>query len=418
MSRKTSNSIIDSFFIISESIKELSISDDEYVDIMKSQKYLHIFDSVKDFRQNGKIEYSLGDILMLAFIVIMKKGRGAFYYISDYIRINIDTFTEMGLIKDGKVPSHDTFRYIFTYLDGDSLQEETVGAFYNFLRDLEKEIPAKRRVRHIGVDGKEVTSSGRSKHCNSPSRNASMLNIYDSGLCTCIVSKAIDEKTNEIPVSQELLLKMNLNKVIVTADALHCQKDTVRIISRKKGYYLLVVKDNQETLANEMKDRFEKYKDRVEVIKRGERTLEIYNLPKNYARDGWTGMKVFVRMTSKRKGREECVRYFISNSVDRELICEAIESRWEIENGFHKEKDDKLDEDSLRSRDKNTLQNLVIMNNFIMQLIHIYSMIFGLSTRHATMRFSEQPIKCLCEILAFKSSEEIINQLKQLLKKR
>ena len=35
-----------------------------------------------------------------------------------------------------------------------------------------------------------------------------------------------DEKKNEIPVAQELLKTMDLKNTVLTADALHCQKET------------------------------------------------------------------------------------------------------------------------------------------------------------------------------------------------
>lgn len=60
--------------------------------------------------------------------------------------------------------------------------------------------------------------------------------------------------------------------------------------------------------------------------------LNIY-FPKGYATDGFTGMKVFIKMTSHKR-KTPCIRYFISNSDDEELIAEAIDSRREIEDAF------------------------------------------------------------------------------------
>lgn len=62
----------------------------------------------------------------------------------------------------------------------------------------------------------------------------------------------VHQKTNEIPVSQEVLSTMKLRKVMITADAIHCQRKTADIIHQKKGYYLLTVKENQELLLEEI----------------------------------------------------------------------------------------------------------------------------------------------------------------------
>ncbi len=48
-------------------------------------------------------------------------------------------------------------------------------------------------------------------------------------------------------------------------------------------------------------------------------------------------MKTFVEMVSHTR-KKAITMYFISNTKDTELIAEAIERRWEIENNFHKEK--------------------------------------------------------------------------------
>ena len=60
--------------------------------------------------------------------------------------------------------------------------------------------------------------------------------------------------------------------------------------------------------------------------------------------------------------------YFISNTKDLELIVEAIEKRWEIENNFHKEKDTYLNEDDIHFTNKTAINNIVILNNLALSL--------------------------------------------------
>lgn len=85
-------------------------------------------------------------------------------------------------------------------------------------------------------------------------------------------------------------------------------------------------------------------------------------MPKRYSTDGFAGMKSFVRMHSQRNKKESVVRYFISDMTNDELICEAIENKWDVEDKFHKTKDTWLNEDSIRYYDKKALKNIVVMN--------------------------------------------------------
>lgn len=122
------------------------------------------------------------------------------------------------------------------------------------------------------------------------------------------------------------------------------------------------------------------------AIERDKRTFEIYHLPKSYATDGFTGIKTFVRMRSKKHSAKRAdTRCFISNVSDESLIISAIEGRWCIENGFHKEKDNFLNEDRFRSAQKNTVLNLAIMNNLALQLVRIYQVISGLNLHKANI---------------------------------
>lgn len=78
-------------------------------------------------------------------------------------------------------------------------------------------------------------------------------------------------------------------------------------------------------------------------------------------------MKTFVEMVSHTR-KKAITMYFISNTKDTELIAEAIERRWEIENNFHKEKDIYLNEDDIHFTNKTSINNIVILNNLALAL--------------------------------------------------
>ncbi|MDR1706068.1 MAG: ISAs1 family transposase [Clostridiales bacterium] len=68
--------------------------------------------------------------------------------------------------------------------------------------------------------------------------------------------ETIHEKANEIPVFQDMLEYIDVTGKIVTADALHCQRDTCATITDEayKGDYVFGLKENQKTLHDDICD--------------------------------------------------------------------------------------------------------------------------------------------------------------------
>ena len=61
-------------------------------------------------------------------------------------------------------------------------------------------------------------------------------------------SELVTRKSNEIPAAQVLLRRAPIEGMLVTADALHTQTETARVIVQERGAnYLMTVKGNQPT---------------------------------------------------------------------------------------------------------------------------------------------------------------------------
>lgn len=419
MTQKNSNGIIRSLAVISEQFRSAHIMEDDVLELVSTFPFVHLFDDVEDPRQKGKVTYCLPDLLAAVFYAILSFQTQSFPEIADYIEIKKDVLEKYGIIHDGKCPSHDTIRRVLTMLDADSLYENTLLGIYNFLRSLENNLLKQGDIRHIGIDGKAMRGSGRSKDSKNPQRNVAMLNVYDCGLMTAIYSEPISEKENEIPVAQRILETMNKKNAVFTCDALHCQKKTAEIIHKAKGMYVLTAKDNQELLVEEIEARFNNPRSKITVYedKEDKRCIEILDLPKNYAlKDEWAGLKTYTRMTSwKRKNK--CIRFFISNTSDHELIQQAIRERWEIENDYHKLKDEMFKEDTCRITNKNALHNIALLNNLALVMFNLHHHLFGTILRRSKMEFYVKPIECINRILMVMSSQELVDELVTGLKK-
>ncbi len=411
--RKNSNGVINSFAVICESFHHIDLDEDSVIRLMDNRFFIQIFENIPDFRQQVKIKYKLSNLLTLIFLTVLERGKTSFVIIADVIEARKRMYESLGLIENGECPSHDTIRRILSLLSTEGLYENTIQAFYYFLVMLERHFLSQGDYKHLAFDGKEMRGSGRASTTQSPRRNTAMLNVYDTGCATVICCEPIDEKENEIPVSQELFRWMEFRNSVLTADALHCQRETVELIINAHGMYLLTVKDNQPLLVKEIKARFDnpKYKNKIKVYEEDGRTIEILELPKNYAlSDEWKGLKAFVRMHSTKNSKNPCMRYFIASTADHRLICDAINLRWSCEQ-MHRIKDMDLFEDAIRSTDKTALHNIATLNNLAVQLFYLYQAITGMEFRKAKIFFQTNPIDCLNLILGTMSSEEIVNKL-------
>ncbi len=96
----------------------------------------------------------------------------------------------------------------------------------------------------IGIDGKTVRGA-----CHPDGTRVHLLSafLHQEGLT--IAQREVPSKTNEIPEAKPLLDALDMEGKVVTADALHTQKELARfLVEEKHADYCFSVKDNQPTL--------------------------------------------------------------------------------------------------------------------------------------------------------------------------
>lgn len=77
--------------------------------------------------------------------------------------------------------------------------------------------------------------------------------LHQEGIVVAQVE--VGDKTNEIPCVKPLLKDLNIEGAVVTADAMHTQKETATfIVEEKNADYVFTVKDNQPTLRQDIAD--------------------------------------------------------------------------------------------------------------------------------------------------------------------
>ncbi|KKW29289.1 MAG: hypothetical protein UY72_C0051G0003 [Candidatus Uhrbacteria bacterium GW2011_GWD2_52_7] len=420
--------IIKPLAVFSDTIRRTGISlPSEDIPKKPIKRLLNLFKTVEDIRLERNTYYPLHEILMIAFFAILS-GAKTWTDLEDFGNAKEKWLRRFMTLEYG-IPSHDTFRRVFALIDPEHLQKATT----TFLIDNMKIIKRAFKIeidglRQYCVDGKEAKGTGRDPGFDKDKiRNLQTLHIYDLSDGICLVSKAIDAKTNEIPAAQEALCAMQLKDVLVTFDALNTQRDTVAVIVKQKGDYIGALKGNQEGLFEEVGSyftpkRLQQIKDKKETYyetkEKAHNCIEIrrYYLTKNiswfYNKDAWAKLRSFICCikTSEniRTGKITTEkRYYISSLTDVETCADGIRGHWRVE-AYHWELDATFSEDDNMTVDRNAFQNFSLMNKLALSLTKLASKILKKSvraTRNITGWNIDTTVKIFC---AF--DEDILTQ--------
>ena len=212
--------------------------EDEFPDVPKaSAVLLATLNSVTDPRKPRGVRHRLQAILAIAACAVVA-GANSFVAIAEWAAAATPAaLTRLGVT--GEVPSESTIRRTINKIDANGL-DRILGAW------TAQRASSPRDFLVIAVDGKSLrgsaTTGGRCRH---------LLAAFTHGGGMVIGQLDVDIKTNEIPMFSTLLDSIDLLGALVTADALHCQKDHARyLVEQRSAHYLLTVKGNQPTCAN------------------------------------------------------------------------------------------------------------------------------------------------------------------------
>lgn len=208
-------------------------------------KLLEYLGQVPDPRGRQGRRFSLSAMLATVVCGLMAGARG-FEAIEAWIHAQPpEVWWRLGYYR--RPPCANAFRKLLTGVCPRAL-EEAVGRWTQALLG---DLPADASLHAVALDGKSLcgtlTAHGRTVH---------LLALLDRRSGCVLAQRAVDDKTNEIPAARELLATVDLRRRVVTADALHCQRETARRILDSGGHYLLVVKDNQAELHGALQAEF------------------------------------------------------------------------------------------------------------------------------------------------------------------
>jgi len=215
------------------------------------------------------------------------------------------------------------------------------------------------------------------------------------------VSKEVGDKTNEIPVAQEVLRLLDLKESVVSFDALNTQRDTIDAVVGQKGDYVAALKGNQRELYQEVVSFFTssilksieaKKTNYIEIKEKKHNRIETrkYYLSKNVSwllqLTDWPAMKALVYYSlhtqdvNTGKTTKEIYCY-ISSITDVELCADVIRGHWAVENQLHWHLDVNFLEDASEIIDRVAFQNFSLLNKMALSLFKLIAPIQKLSVR-------------------------------------
>lgn len=322
------------------------------------------FGIIEDTRDQYMITHKLIDILKLVMISVLC-GMDELDKMVDYGKSKKEFLEKEFNIKS--IPSKSTLTRIFVMLDPKWLGLSVVGIIQSLIN---------QKTTQIMLDGKAIKSTDAIKSIEK------MMNIVtaytDTGIS--LLQKTVENKTNEIPAVKELIQMLDVKGLVITADAMHCQKETAQTIVDNGGDYVLQLKANQKTFYEDVYAMFDdKYIDEAdknceyeiyETQEKGHGRIETrtcYVLNEiafftDYLAN-WKGLKkifAVVRKVEKNgKKTKEISCYLSSKNTTAENLLSYTRKHWEIES-MHHILDVTYDEDRCKLLSQRAQENLNI----------------------------------------------------------
>ena len=347
-----------------------------------------INDRVEDPRQAGKVVYPLHEVIVLTFFGVLA-GADSFSAVASCCSYKEKFFRKFLSLKHG-IPAHDTFNRVFSLIDLGQMEDAVVAFVSQSFEQLRiaLKIP-EPQMRQVCLDGKTSRGSGRHPGTDQEIRDIQTLNVYSTEDGICLHSRQIDEKSNEIPAAQAILSTMDLRDTLVSFDAMNTQKETLRIITERNGYYLGGLKGNHQTMLQECEAFFDQqYLQQVQddsdlryqSWEKAHNQIETMDfiLARVQAAEGsflaqWPGLRSILRyerstehLVTGKKTRE--IRYYISNlSGKASEAAMAVRTHWQIE-AFHWMLDVIFFDDANTAVNKRASGNMTLLKKMALSL--------------------------------------------------
>lgn len=330
---------------------------------------LEHFAIVVDPRLDRNKEHKLIDIITITICAVIC-GADTWVDIADFGDAKKDWLKKFLELPNG-IPSHDTFRRVFSILDPDEFQK----GFLSWVH----EISRLTKGNVIAIDGK----SARRAH-GKDTKPIHIISAFAVENGVTLGQKKVDGKTNEITAIPELLKLLELNGCIITIDAMGTQGWIVKKLREKGADYALTVKANQKRLLQDIQktiDGTEK-NSALQYCRTSESTHGREEIRECWITDDlafirdqakWIDICSIARITHTRtingKTTTETRHYITSLEKNPEKLLKAVRDHWAVENTLHWTLDVAFREDDSRAFTGHSQENFSLLRKLSAALL-------------------------------------------------
>jgi predicted transposase YbfD/YdcC len=346
--------------------------------------FLSFFEDLPDPRQQGKVIYSLSEVLLLCLLAVLA-GAENFVEIARFGQKKTELLRLFLPFKDG-TPSHDQLCDIFATIDATQFQRGFV-SWVASLTGIAADV--------IAIDGK---TSRRTADKRKGKSAIHMVSAFAARQRLVLGQVKVADKSNEIIAIPALLDMLAIDGAVVTIDAMGCQREIAQKIIDKKADYILALKGNQGSLREDVEvfaaeQKATGFKDtnfsRHQTVDADHGRVEtrtytaIHEVKWLHDRHQWPGLKSVVMVESVReipatakdpaKVERETRFYITSLGWLAAQLAPAIRSHWMVENGLHWVMDMMFRDDECRVRTENAPANFTTIKHMALNLIRLKS---------------------------------------------
>ncbi len=328
---------------------------------------MECLNEVEDPRQasNGT-RHDFQEILVIAICAMLSDSDSVEDF-SEWGRLKLDWLRRFLVLKNG-IPSQDTFLRVFRALDPKQFE----AAFRRWTGGIVGALDGS-----IAIDGKTLRRSA-----DGNASPVHMVSAFATDLGLVLGQEKVSSKSNEITAIPELLEALHIKGLLVSIDAMGCQREIAEKIVHKGGDYLLAVKGNQPTLYQQVRDLISDAQGTTAGFEHvrhdhGRTVLQLsWSTPSGKEIDTalWPGCKSVGCVVSQRIVGEKVAeleeRYYISSRpLSAEQLARTVRAHWAIENKLHWMLDVCFGEDDCMIRKDNAPQNLSLLKKIVLNLI-------------------------------------------------
>ena len=212
---------------------------------------------VPDPRDPRGVRHTLTSLLLAAVAAVLA-GAQSFTAVGEWVAdAPPQVLAGLGIRRDRlagrfEPPDEATIRRVLEAVDAAALDAAVGSWLAGRLAARDQHQRGRRARRALAVDGKSVRGT---RHASGDGQAVHLLAVADQQASAVLAQAGVDGKTNENIAFAPLLEPLDLAGCVVTADALHTQREHAKfLVSDKQAHYILVAKKNQPSLYAQVKN--------------------------------------------------------------------------------------------------------------------------------------------------------------------